>query len=196
MKNFDIEEEYKRTIVGTYTEYTKDDFKIVENKETKYLLRRPYYCVHVDEEGEFSYHEPFNYFQVLDYITTKQNIDTLDLTWMNPVDSFDFRQNEDNQKIKNIIVNIANLHNSFIYSFDNKINLIIKKGEQEQKTKASFINQLKAFNSFTRRESYKIAQIQLDGFNSLTNKILTKCAQSHNIKVTTVEKQQLNEMQF
>ena len=157
--------------------------KEVEQGDSKFLLKSALYYV-VDDYDEYlgsveqSHYEDLGYFEVKNF-DAPTGTDTLDLSWMDYNDVFQFDDNEQMPFIRNIISNIDNLGYSRLPKSAEQIALTVNGAN----AKSSFVSQIKAFKDFISRNRDKLTAVQLRGFSQLIESLLTIYAKKAGVEV-------------
>ena len=136
----------------------------------------------ISSNNELIHRKYYDYYEVCNYMPLQDNVEQLDLTWMNEKDIFNFKSHMSHiSNINEIIVNINNLYDSHISGIESA-NIIVKKGS----CSANLSEQLKIFKNFLNDEQNlkSINSIKFEGFNineefamvKYTNKQLKKFA--------------------
>ena len=184
MKNYDLEKELKRHPYEYY-----GDVKEEKHGEGTFILRRALQYVIDDYDDaigsiEQSHYEKLGYYKVGTF-DFEESPEELDLTWMDPNDSFDLDESEQYKTVKTIKAKIDNLDCSYLPISDkHQVLIVVYHGD----TKHSLVRQIKIFTSFISFNSQKIAGIKLVGFSPLVEKLLELYAKRYNIEVIQEEK--------
>ncbi len=178
MSYYDLEKEKKKHPHDIYGGIVTEE--IHDNK--KFLLKQIMHYV-VDAYGyggsiELSHYERGNYYEVCDYIPLDENVESLDLTWMDSDDivNFDSYRGEHHKLVKSVDINIDNMGCSHIDSMKGIV-LNVHPGNND----IGIIQQVRDFNYFLHCNDDIISELNLIDFKPLTAAILSNYAERYRI---------------
>lgn len=146
-----------------------------EHGGSKFLLRDAlgYVVDNYDEalaSTELSHHEKLGYREVTEY-ELAPGTDTLDLTWMDEDDTFNFTTAPQHASVKQLEVNVDNIAHSYMMcgeEYFHDLKLVIHNGD----SKANPVAKIKAVRSFLDRNGEAFSDnIQFEGFSPALAKI-------------------------
>ncbi len=184
MSYYDLEKEKAKHPHGTYGGIVTEE--VHDNK--KFLLKQIMHYV-VDAYGydgsvDLAHCENGNYYEVCDYIPLDENVETLDLTWMDSDDIVDFSsyRGEHHKLVKSIDINIDNMGLSHIDSMKDIV-LNVYPGDEN----IGIVQQVRRFNNFLHCNDDRIDELNLIGFGPLTTAILSNYAERYRVFVNKRE---------
>ena len=174
MKNDSLNENENQTskIYGNAHVETCENVDFILRDAQKYVVDD------YDEElgsVELSHYEKAGYENVVDYYP-KNDIEILNLTWMNPKDSFRLEENKRNQFIRQIIVNIDNLKSSLLSEGNfNDVELIVHNSN------LNIVKQVQYLKSFLKHNASYLKSVKLEGYSYVSAKLLDNVINDFNL---------------
>ena len=192
MKNYSFKEESNRHPYKYYGGISEVFYKGVS-----YLVKHDMEYIIDDydpyiESVEQSHYEPSDYRYVDDY-NILDDTDTLDFTWLSPIDFVDIKYHSDYEQIKNIRMNINNMPYSFLprQNKDKQLSLTVCNGKNSK----NLLKQVYSLNKFIKRNKDRFNTVSFEGFSSITEQVLSVYAERNGIKVlqkeNSIEKQRV-----
>lgn len=180
MKNYDLEEIKKK---DRFTQYFEK-----KHEEGTFLFSEVEYCVvdaySYDGSVELSHHESAGYSN-LENFNLSDSTTTLDLTWMNSVDTFDLYHIKQQEYIEELKVNIDNLdYSRYRPEYNVPILLTVCYGNK----KIGFFKKVKYYKEFIEKNKNIIGSVQLENFPSLMEKILINYTEKQDIQISKEDK--------